>query len=49
MALSMGGASGVAGGPLPPVPYALPSGCPQVVVIKKLHVPSRPFPSIIAA
>ena len=38
----MGGASGVAGGQLPPVPYALPPGCPPVVVRKNYMCPLDP-------
>ena len=47
---TMGGASGVAGGQLPPVPYALPPAAPgRRGHEKNICVPSGPFPSIVAA
>jgi len=47
----MGGASGVAGGQLPPCALcpASPGYPPPSRRKKKLYVPSSPFPSIVAA
>jgi len=45
---AMGGASWMARGSCPPVPYALTPTAPNRSE-KKLYVPYRPFPSIIAS